>query len=183
MQRPNATSSPGATWYVKGSYVLDVLFETAFAMDVDVFYDSARGQPSRDQIRSWMRAANLPQTKAEPDIVATYDMDACNGGGEPVLNIDQWHVRMDGVIYTLEATTIETDELERTMNRLPPTKMRPVPLERHFATGMQIEVLPWVSEDDLDAERIVKTLAKMVRHPSLRNASLERVLERLLDSR
>lgn len=103
------SSDSAATFYVKGSFVLDVIFGTAFAGDMDVFYKGTR--PTRDELEQWIAASNFRPPRKGFDIVGVERLDDASGAGYPRLNFERWHIRENGRLYTLQDTDVPTGNL------------------------------------------------------------------------
>lgn len=118
-RRSGKTPTP-ANWYVKGSYVLDLVFSTSHAKDVDVFFTGDR--PAKGDILTWLQGLGLPdppfvereqfmdgETRIQKD--PCFDIHPVNslarpdGGGEMVFNVDCWHIPMSGQIHIFDPAT------------------------------------------------------------------------------
>src|ERR1700732_505788 len=102
----SAQSGAPSKWYIKGSYVLDVVFaprlgNVAHAADVDVFYLRTGAPPTKTDVQSVLQKAGLPPPPGRgidgPIVVDA--LGRLGGGGEPFFNIDLWHIREDGALY------------------------------------------------------------------------------------
>lgn len=91
-------------FYVKGSYVLDRIFGTNFANDLDIHWLSTGGSPTATSVRAWLDRCALPD-HATIHVDRVTDLFACDGGGPPVFNIDLWQIEMDGYIYEMDPAT------------------------------------------------------------------------------
>ncbi len=107
IQTVSRATSGLSPWYIKGSYVLDVVFRDRLgpvqhAADLDVFYLKGQGKPTKSDIEPVLQAAGLPPLPPK-GIHGPFDVDdlsALDGVGRPVFNIDLWHIREDGSLKT-----------------------------------------------------------------------------------
>lgn len=160
---------PMTCFYVKGSYVLDLVFARNCAHDIDVFH--LRGhQPTRDEILRWIQEHKLPPAPngiVEPTPVD--DVDACDGGGHPVFNVDRWHIRDDGNLYTLRETSEPRDALDVIWGA-PIHRTLPVLLRPDDARAIKIEIIRPLSELPNEPESVIllkKALRKVREHSEL----------------
>lgn len=175
-KRVGATPPPPPRFYVKGSYVLDVVFGGSHARDIDVFYERTCERPNRDAVVQWTVDMGLPSAPT-PDITPTDTLDDCSGGGFPQFNIDRWHIRQDGQLYTLVETTEESDLLP--VGGRSAFKTKVVPLGLDEARKLKLEILvdlgALLGEEGI--ARIDKVLAKAAKYPQLENKTLRAQLE------
>jgi hypothetical protein len=154
--RTNPSRRP--QFYVKGSFVLDRLFGTNHANDIDIFWLDSGGQPTTHGIREWMQRCGFNDKPIQ--LAKVTDLFACDGGGDPIFNIDMWRIEMDGCTYEMDPTT-------KAM-----TKLGPKP----STTLAFISNLPPFALMACAATNTVldKALAKMNRHSSLFDTTVER---------
>jgi len=157
-KRPEIVARIGANrypaWYVKGSYLLDVLFHVNFATEIDIFWLSALGEPTEEEVRRWLKAHNFHAVQSI-DRTRVKDFLSSDGGGEPQFNIDFWQIHMDGNLYVGEPHNALFRVLSATAI---------IPLQ---AVGGH-------SIDPIVAE---KALRKMRNYPALHNPELENRLK------
>ncbi len=96
IKRVNSYKYP--VWYIKGSYVLDILYKVKKARDIDVFWLSSHGKPEQNDIKNWLKAHNFHH---DLSIQFSYvdDFIKSNGGGPPKINLDYLQLHMDGKVY------------------------------------------------------------------------------------
>lgn len=181
-RRHDAPPLPPPRFYIKGSYVLDVIFDREAAQDIDFFYDEACQRLSATEARDWLRQRNLPQHANIDGPHPIDDIDDCSGGGYPEFNIDRWHIRDDGNIYTLEDTE---EELEYGgLCGRPLHKTRPVRLDLEWAKKTPLKVLfdPYAPAGEDGIKRVEKAIRKMKDHPQLLDEALMQKLVAICDA-
>lgn len=126
-------------FYAKGSYVLDVLFGTKHASDIDICWADTGGQPEKARISRWMELCGF---EARPiQLVRVTDFFACDGGGPPIFNIDLWRIEMDGAVYEMDPVTRVATRIRsgrstvtlRFLPNLPPVCARAIDGDEHHA--------------------------------------------------
>ncbi len=150
-------------FYVKGSYVLDVLFGTNYANDIDICWLDSGGQPTNARVAAWMRLCRLPWKPIQ--LVRVRDFFACDGGGAPVFNIDLWRIEMDGCAYDMNPATHGAIK----MPAPPQTRLGFLPSPPPFALTPSAQTNAMLD----------KARAKMARHPSLFDQTTETEILRL----
>lgn len=93
------------SWFIKGSYVLDVLYGRKVAGDIDVFYDRRHRRPTREEVVAWLQGhgwwvPNLVEIVG----VSAEDFSTRDGGGEKRFNTDNVSISMDGTFQIIEAS-------------------------------------------------------------------------------
>ncbi len=176
-RRATSLTKPASRFYVKGSYVLDVVFGRNAAADVDVFYDRSCEQPTEQDIKSWLASKQLP-LPAAIDRSAVDSIDDCSGGGFPIFNIDRWHIRMDGELYTLE----ETSEPSGVLPLFGQTAFKMKPIRLRLEDARKQKLLEIASLDDLqrapdELKYLRKLLKKLTTHPELDEPGVRSRLE------
>lgn len=84
-------------WFIKGSYVLDIIFDQQCAQDVDVFYNNQGQPPTKAHIKtflqgkSWWIPSSIDIIPIKPS-----DFETRDGGGNKRLNVDTLHINDDG---------------------------------------------------------------------------------------
>lgn len=181
-RRVDAPTLPPPRFYIKGSYVLDVIFGRSKAQDVDVFYDKSCQRPTASAARNWLQENGFPQHANIDGPIPVDNIDDCSGGGFPEFNIDRWHIRNDGTLYTLEDTD-ERAEHGGLFGRSP-YKTRVVPLDLELARRTPLTVLfpPYRVYGEDGIKRIEKAIRKMSEHPELVNDALRLELEATLNA-
>lgn len=172
--------------YVKGSYVLDVVFGRDCARDIDVFHPRDGLPPTDAAIRKWQATNKFPGQKKPISKTPVDELEKCNGGGSPFLNVDQWHLCDGGKLWTLEYTRKRVKDLESLWNGGATRATRRVRLELAKARKAQmIEVLDLdtVTQDQQGQEYLGKALDKMRLYPALHNAQLQKRIGKLLKKR
>lgn len=150
-------------YYIKGSYVLDVLFGTTHANDIDICWLDTGGQPTNARVADWMRLCGL---LAKPiQLVRVTDLFACDGGGAPIFNIDLWRIEMDGCVYEMDPAT----HMATKIPAAPKARLGFLPNPPPFALTPSAETNAMLD----------KALAKMARHPSLFEQATETEILRL----
>lgn len=147
-------------FYIKGSYVLDIVFSRKTANDIDVFYDESCERPTKDYVRAWLNSHGLPESAPIDGPIPVQGFDDCSGGGFPEFNIDRWHIRDDGHVYTLTDTSEPNDLLP--IGGRPTNKTRVDVLNLDQARVQPLAVLfpPYSPSGDDGVTRIVKALKK-----------------------
>lgn len=169
-------------FYIKGSYVLDVVFGRSAAQDIDFFYDNSRQSLTAAEARSWLEKHNLPQHAPIDGPIPVDTVDDCSGGGFPEFNIDRWHIREDGNLYTLEDTE-ESEEYGGLFGRsLYKTKVMRLHLASAQSTSLTVLFPPYYPSEADGINRVQKAIRKMSDHPELFNDALKRKLEATLIS-
>ncbi|AGP39483.1 hypothetical protein [Sorangium cellulosum] len=151
-------------FYVKGSYVLDRIFGTDHANDIDICWLDVRGKPEDQRVREWCDLCGFPRKTVQPIKIA--DFFACDGGGSPIFNIDLWRLEMDGCAYEMDPST----HAAKRITNLPQSSLELLPNPGPFALSPSPELNAVLS----------KALMKMQRHPSLYNQSTEQEIKRLM---
>lgn len=150
-------------FYVKGSYVLDRVFGTDYANDVDVFWLDVGQRPTNARISRWMELCGF--TPKPIQLARVTNLFACDGGGAPIFNFDLWRIEMDGDTYEMDPRT----RVATKIRAAPATPLRFLPDHSPFALTPSVE-----TNAVLD-----KALAKMARHPSLFDSATKAEILRL----
>lgn len=172
IKRAGASHSSPACFYVKGSYVLDHVFGTNFANDIDVFYLGSASKPATNEVTSWLMQNGLPPARTV-DATKVDSLDDCSGGGPTFFNFERWHIRQDGKLYTLEDTREERDEVDALWG--PKYKTRLVELSAEDARAQRAErisTLACLGYTESDLAYVIKVIGKMERHPQLLNETI-----------
>ncbi|HSC86356.1 MAG TPA: hypothetical protein VLC09_03770 [Polyangiaceae bacterium] len=163
VRRPGLDLDQPSPWFIKGSYVLMVLFDRGTASDVDVFYLRG-GRLDQAEVEALLREQGWPTRGIDPTPVNQEDFDQRAGGGETRFNIDLWHIGQDGQFY-------RRDEHSNTL----------IPLNHGEAIGEQLRLLDgqhvpsaYTEEDRLYLEKVLR---KMDEHPSLNSPTIRETVE------
>lgn len=157
-------------WFIKGSYVLDLIFDRQCAGDIDVFYNRDMSTPAPLEIKAWLSKQGWWQ--ATPDISAG-DFAARGGGAQDRFNIDLLHINMDGQLGIMRNATSEAISLEDAATLL--TEQR-----------LQLLADQGLPEPDDGSEPgstrgyLEKVLRKMTCHPELANEAIRTEVEHRL---
>lgn len=169
-------------FYIKGSFVLDVIFDRCCAKDIDFFYDSSCQPLTQPVARDWLKKLGFPHNKPL-DLTPVDNIEDASGGGFPEFNIDRWHIRHDGKLYTLEETA--TPHEDGGLGGRPLNKTKPVELQKSQAKQERLQILPpghYHPSGDAGLERVKKALRKMSDHRELLNEELRSMLEAMRDT-
>lgn len=181
--RRSDETRPVARFYIKGSWVLDRVFSTNFAQDVDIFYDNSGRFPTIAEIAAWLTSKGFPTTHpvdATPVRASTFD--DCDGGGFPVLSFERWHFRDDGNLYTLIDTTEPRDGGGLFGNPLFLTRVCPLAIANALVEPVTlVGEIDDISIDSAGLKHVSKLLQKLGRHSMSRGATLVAALEERRD--
>jgi hypothetical protein len=172
VKRVNASNLSPASFYVKGSYVLDCVFGTNFANDIDVFYLGSASKPATNEVTSWLEQNGLPPAKTV-DATKVDRLDDCSGGGPTFFTFERWHIRQDGKLYTLEDTGEKRDEVDALWG--PKYKTLLVELSLEDARSQRVEWIPTLAclgQTESDIAYVIKVISKMERHSQLLNKAI-----------
>jgi hypothetical protein len=164
-------------FFVKGSYVLDVVFARTKARDIDIYFSRSHRQPSSAEVLAWAQQHSFP-TPRTVDFTPSDDIDDCSGGGPSVFNVDLWHLREDGALYVLEETSQPRQDLAGLWG-LPAVHWRRAPLSRRQARATRmhaLQSLTTIARDREGLDYVSKALRKMRDHPELWEDELEKQL-------
>lgn len=181
-RRAGAQTTPAPRFYIKGSYVLDVIFGRSAAQDIDVFYDNSRQRLTATEAQRWLEKHNLPQHAGIDGPVPIDNTDDCSGGGYPEFNIDRWHIRDDGKLYTLEDTEEEAEFGGLFGRSLYKTRVVPLDLASAKQTVLRVLLPPYCPSGEDGIKRIAKAIRKMSDHPELLDDALKQELEANLEA-
>ena len=165
----SAQAGQPSQWYIKGSYVLDVVYadrlgDVRHAADADVYYLQTTARPTKFDVEAALAANNLPPLPVG-GLDGPYrvdDLAALDGGGEPKFNIDLWHLRENGALLV-------RDDAGRFTPLLPDSPVANGPLR----------LLPGRNPDPKHA---LKGLMKMALYPPLYHRTLARILTKIVEA-
>ncbi len=149
-------------WFIKGSYVLDVIFDRRCAGDVDVFYNREMSAPTPLDIEAWLEERGWWQ--ANPDISAG-DFAERGGGAQDRFNIDLLHINMDGRLGIMQSGTSEPISLDDAAKLLAEERLQ-------LLVGQGLPEPDDGSEPGSTRDYLEKVLRKMTVHPELANEAI-----------
>lgn len=165
----SAQSGAPPAWYIKGSYVLDVVFRERLgsvqhAADADVFYLRTAARPGKADVEAVLDLHGLPPLpNGKLDGPLPVDnLTSLDAGGTPTFNIDLWHIRETGALLVADgrgntSALNPNDALASGPLRLLDPSRQPSP------------------------KAALKGLMKMALYPPLYHRNLVRVLTRIVD--
>lgn len=175
-------AKPPAKWYIKGSFVLDYVFNRSCARDIDVFFDRSCEKPSKEEISLLLDKIQI-KTKKPFDIHGVDDFDACDGGSPPVVNIERWHIRNDGCLYTIKETNIPRTECSGKIPGIQGVPLYETKIEKitkDWAASQKLELLS-CSSLPYEASYLSKLLEKMKNHPELNSDDVRTQVQEILE--
>lgn len=163
-------------WFIRGAYVLDVIFGRQSARDVDVFFDRTKEAPKSEDIEAFLELRGwwIPRQGVTLTGIAPGDFETRGNWEDKRFNVDQFYIDMTGLVgVILDGHGPQPLPLDEAKERIVTAHLQLLP-------GKRLPEPNPPGEDQHGNLVLSRILIQLGAHPELDNPAIRQQVEYLL---